>query len=96
MFARNPTLSSRTAGRHLGVGHSLVLTILHDDGLYHYRYSTMHRLMEVDRPRHLGYCQRILTSLQHDPDIVGHVLCTDEAQFTREGIFNWHDSHHWH
>ncbi|KAJ8893705.1 hypothetical protein PR048_006305 [Dryococelus australis] len=96
MLARNPTLSPRTTGRHLGVSHSLVLTILHDDGLYPYCYSAMHHLMERDRPRRLEYCQRMLTSLQQDPDFVGHILWTDEAQFTHEGIFNWHNSHYWH
>ncbi|KAJ8888045.1 hypothetical protein PR048_007531 [Dryococelus australis] len=71
------------AGRRLGVSHSLVLTILHDDGLYPYCYSAIRR-------------QGMLTSLQHDPDFVGHILWTDETQFTRECPFSWHDSHHWH
>ncbi|KAJ8895291.1 hypothetical protein PR048_000616 [Dryococelus australis] len=79
------------AGRHLGVIHYLVLTILHDDGLYPYCYSAIHNLMG-DRPRRLEYCHRMLTSLQHDPDFVGHILWTDEAQFTRKGIFNCHNS----
>ncbi|KAJ8878695.1 hypothetical protein PR048_019280 [Dryococelus australis] len=84
------------AGRRLGVSYSLVLTILHDDGLYPYCYNAIHPLIERDRPRHFKYCQGMLTSLQHNPDFVGHIRWTDEAQFTREGISNWHNSHHWH
>ncbi|KAJ8873073.1 hypothetical protein PR048_026689 [Dryococelus australis] len=41
MFAKNLTLSSRPAGQHLGVNHSLVMTILHNHGLYLYHYSTI-------------------------------------------------------
>ncbi|KAJ8873572.1 hypothetical protein PR048_024390 [Dryococelus australis] len=81
MFARNPTLSSCTARQHLSVSHSLILTILHDDGLYPYRYSAIHHLMEGYRLRRLEYCQGMLTSLQHDPDFMGHILWMDEAQF---------------
>ncbi|KAJ8888532.1 hypothetical protein PR048_008023 [Dryococelus australis] len=47
-------------GLRLGVSHSLVLTILHDDGVYHYRYSAIHHLMEGERPRRLEYCQGML------------------------------------
>ncbi|KAJ8892679.1 hypothetical protein PR048_005260 [Dryococelus australis] len=76
MFARNPTLSSCTAGRRQGVSHSLVLTILHGDD-YPYRYSTINHLIKGDRLHHLEYCQRMLKSLHNDRDFVGHILWTD-------------------
>jgi hypothetical protein len=51
--------------------------------------------MPHDYHHHLQYCKWLLWEHERDPGFLEHILWLDEAAFTREGVFNSHNSHLW-
>lgn len=52
-------------------------------------------LIDNDEFSRVVYCQRINAKLAQDPNFLERVLWTDEAQFTRSGLFNSCNFHMW-
>lgn len=48
-----------------------------------------------DFDKRVQFCRFLLHSDVDDPDFLKRILWTDESKFTREGIFNQHNLHHW-
>ena len=64
-------------------------------GQYPYHLQRMQHLTTDDFPRRVNFCQRFMQQKVATPDFSNIVLYTDEASFTREGIFHTHNSHVW-
>jgi hypothetical protein len=79
----------------LGVEHRAVYLILQDEDLYPYHYSWVQGLMPHDYHHCLQYCEWLLLELECDLGFLEHILWLDEAAFTREGVFNSHNSQLW-
>jgi hypothetical protein len=94
MVAQDQCCSTRGIARELGVEHRAVHLILQDEDLYPYHCSWVQGLMAHDY-RRLQYCEWLLREHERDPDFLEHILWSDEAAITREGVFNSQNSHLW-
>jgi hypothetical protein len=52
-------------------------------------------LKPEDPPRRIVFCQWLLQKIDEEPNFLSIVLTTDEAGFTRDGVFNSHNTHIW-
>jgi len=92
--AANPGTSTRRISSAEGVHRSTVWRILHEDRLYPYLQRVQGLKLE-DLPRRVTFCQWCLEQCVRNPQFLWKLLFTDEAMFTRNGIFNFHNVHIW-
>lgn len=90
-----PETSTRRLAAEYGVSQSTVNRMLHMHSLHPYHVQKVQALLPTDRPKRIQFCQWILEKYYEDPQFLSHVIFTDEAGFTREGIFNSHNTHIW-
>jgi hypothetical protein len=57
-------------------------------------WRTLH-LKQEDPPRRIAVCQWLLQKIDDEPNFLSIVLTTNEAEFTRDGVFNSHNTHIW-
>ena len=92
MIERSPRLSTRrTASRIGGVSHMLVLRTLHEEDFYPYHDQPVQHLQPGDHAERMDFCRWI----QAHPELLGVILFTDEASFTRDGVNNSRNVHTW-
>lgn len=92
---QDPTTSIRALSRMLDIHRCSVHRILHEHRMHAYHFRRVHCLMPQDYPRRIEFCTWLLENERREPGFVHRILFTDESQFTREGIFNSHNSHIW-
>ena len=85
----DPQISTRrltiTFGRHsLQCG----VYLLHRQELYPYHLKRVQTLHPIDPPNRIAFCKWLLDEITQAPDFPAHVLCTDDAGFTRGEVFN--------
>lgn len=88
-FLRNPQESTRTAARRYNVSQFFVWKLLNASGLHPYHFQPVQDLLLADYPRRVEFCRW----LQENREI--NILWTDEATFSRIGLFNVHNEHYW-
>jgi len=93
--AANPGTSTRRISSAEGVHGSTVWRILHEDRLYPYHLQRVQGLKPEDLPRRVRFCQCCLGQCVRHPKFLWKLLFTDEAMFTRDGIFNFRNVHIW-
>ena len=93
--AANPGTSTRRISSAEGVHHSTVWRILHEDRLCPYHLQRVQILKPEDLPRRVRFCQWCLEQCVQHPQFLWKLLLTDEAMFTRDGIFNFNNVHVW-
>ena len=91
--AASPGTSTRRISE--GVHRSTVWRILHEERLYRYHLQRIQGLKPEDLPRRVRFCQWCLKQCVRHPQFLWKILFTDEAMFTRDGIFNFHNVHMW-
>ncbi|KAJ8943501.1 hypothetical protein NQ318_016281 [Aromia moschata] len=70
--------------------------ILKKEILHPYHYTTVQQLLPQYLPAHLQFAQFLQQNMQtENPDFLNKFLFTDEATFTRRGVFNWRNNHLW-
>ncbi|GIY86892.1 uncharacterized protein CDAR_498481 [Caerostris darwini] len=79
----------------MNVSSSTVHRLLRAEGLYPYRYRTVQGLHPGDFPRRTDFCEWLLQQHETDKAFIAHILKTDEARFTRDGVFNSRNNHMW-
>jgi len=89
----NPSISSRSVGRALGVSHQSVLRTLHEDGMHPHLLQRVQAITPDDYLPSLNFARWYLQQTAANPTFPADVLFTDEATFTRSGMFNIHNSH---
>ena len=95
-LAQNPELSTRQLAAEFGVDHTIIWKILHDENLYPYHLQRVQALYEGDRERRVDFCRWFLNQHGvHGGNFAWNILFTDEANFTRDGINNFHNQHLW-
>jgi hypothetical protein len=92
---REPWRSSRDIARELGLSQLRVLEVLHADQLHPYHYSRSAHLFADDHPLRMQFCEWLRHQHAADELLLHNILWTDEACFTREGVFSVHNSHLW-
>jgi hypothetical protein len=94
-IAANPGTSTRRISSAEGVHHSIVWRILHEDRLYPYHLQCVQGLKPENLPCHVRFCQCCLEQCVRHPQFLWKLLFTNEAMFTRDGVFNFHNVHIW-
>lgn len=91
----NPSTSTRKLALQFNVCRHSIQSVLHADLLYPYHVQRVQALLPRDFPTRLGFCQWYLQHLGNNPNFTSLVLFTDEANFSREAIINFHNNHFW-
>jgi hypothetical protein len=66
----------------IGVSRMQVLRTVHEEDLYPYHHPTVQNLKPGDHAQRMDLCHWI----QAHPELLGVILFTDEASFTRDGV----------
>lgn len=89
---QDPGTSTRKIAVQENISRSSVWRIMHEQQLYPYHIQRVQSLTPDDfQPRRV-FCQWMI---QRNVDFTRKILFTDEASFTREGLFNPHNFHQW-
>lgn len=95
VFNNDRTMSTRRAARQLGVCQSKVFRALKQDHRKAFHLQPVQGLLPEDAERRLTFCRWILESVEINPHFLHKVLWTDESNFTRAGVVNYHNLHVW-
>lgn len=95
LITADPTLSTRAVGIMCGVDKMDVWRCWNRFGLHPFHFRKVQGLIDNDGFSRVVYCQRMNEKLLQNPNFLNSVLWTDEAQFTRSGVFNSHNFHMW-
>lgn len=92
-----PDVSTRRLARRYSVSNSTIWEIIHRAGYYPYHLQRVQALYAGDRERRLFFCHWFLEQPRRVlyTNFAWSVLFTDEAEFTRNGINNFHNQHLW-
>ncbi|KAJ4425631.1 hypothetical protein ANN_27827 [Periplaneta americana] len=90
-----PSISTRRVALQVNVPHTTVWRLLKEYQLYPYHLQRVLALSPADYPVRVRFCQWFLQQCGVNPYFPALVLFTDEAQFTRDGITNFHSQHVW-
>lgn len=94
-FEANPTNSIREASRDLGISFSSIQRILSKHKRHPFSFYNVQSLILGDSQRRIQFCQWLLLRCQEDERFLEDIIWTDEAKFTRNGMYNRHNSHYW-
>lgn len=95
VVAEEPNISIRRLALRMGVSTFIVWRTLREQGLHPYHIQRVQALEPGDPPRRLAFCHWLRAILQQQPNFLNNVIFTDEAGFTRDGIFNSQNTHIW-
>lgn len=95
LVAADPTISTRVAARRLGLTHWKVWFTLHTARLHPYHYTPVHALEEGDPVRRIEFCRFMINADMENSTFLQKILWTDESNFDRSGINNYHNLHYW-
>lgn len=90
-----PSTSTRIIGNRLNVNHVSVWQVLKEQGLYPYSRQKVQALGPDDFQPRLLFCRWLLRRCNLRRHFEKFVLFTDEACFTRDGVFNSKNNHLW-
>lgn len=91
----NQSTSSRSIAQNMHVNHVSVWQVLREQQLHAYHIQKVQALTPADFQPRLNFCHWFLQQCQLQANFPRFVLFTDEASFTREGIFNSRNNHVW-
>jgi hypothetical protein len=94
-FENEPSTSTRAIGHAMGVAHNTVWKVVHEQQLHPYHLQKVQAMGPADFPLRVNFCQWYLNRLVDNPHFGSMVLFSDEAQFTKDGLFNSRNSHLW-
>ncbi|GBL99248.1 hypothetical protein AVEN_177293-1 [Araneus ventricosus] len=89
------SLSTRSVAHAVEISRSSVWTILRENEIHPYHVQRIQTLQPGDYEPRIAFAQWYLEKCVTDSILPTKVLFTDEASFTREGIFNTHNAHFW-
>lgn len=92
---RDPGVSVRTIAAAEGISHSIIWEILHEQLLYPYHIQRVQKLSAHDYPARRQFCEWLIQKCTENRNFPTDILFTDEAGFTKDGIFNYHNEHQW-
>jgi hypothetical protein len=90
-----PNVSGPRLALRMGVSSFTIWRTLHKQGLHPYHLQRVQHLKPEDPPRRIAFCQWLLQKIDEEPNFLRIVLTRDEAGFTRDGVFNSHNTHIW-
>lgn len=94
-FSQNPEASTRRVAQQLGLRSVDVWRIVKREGLRPYHHVPVQALLEGDYSRRVQFCRWLLDCDLRNRSFLNRILWTDESQFTRDGVTNFHNLHTW-
>jgi len=91
MVQRSPRLYARRMASCVRVSRMQVWRTLHEEDFYPYHDQTVQHLEPSDHAQRMDFCHWI----KAHPELLGVILFTDEASFTRDGVNNSRNLHTW-
>lgn len=91
----DPSISIRRLSLQFNVSTHKIFHVLHAENLYPYHHTPVQELLPDDLEGRLEFCNWLLERNLDDNDFISRILWTDESQFTRDGITNFHNLHTW-
>lgn len=88
-------ISTRKIALQLHVNHVTVFAILKEQLLYPYHIQRVQALLPRDFPNRLAFSIWMLEMIGQNAEFLQHILFTDEANFSRDAIINYHNNHIW-
>ncbi|CAF4895909.1 unnamed protein product [Pieris macdunnoughi] len=95
LFEEDPTRSVRDVASLLEISTWKVWNVLRQNNKYAFHYTPVQGLENNDFDNRVRFCRFLLHTDVDDPDFLKSILWTDESKFTKEGILNLHNLHHW-
>ena len=68
---------------------------MHDENFHPYHSTPVQGLLPEDFHQRIQFCNWLLEQNVDDDRFIKNILWTDELQFTRDGITNFHNFHTW-
>lgn len=90
-----PGISTRRLAVRHGISQFIAWRTLKEQGLHPYHVQKVQALQPGDPARRQVFCRWLLHKAEEQPNFVNNLLTTDEAGFTRDGVFNMHNTHVW-
>lgn len=94
-FQRDPTISTRTVARLLGISQWKAWHTVHENNQHPYHYTPVQVIEEGDFIRRVQFCRYLLDMDGEDHNYLKKILWTDESKFDQDGITNYHNAHYW-
>ena len=94
-FHAFPRMSLRQAALESGLCKDSIHRILLKHKFHPFSFHMVQGLKETDFLRRQNFCEFILIRSEGDDSYLGNIIWTDEAKFTKNGLFNRHNSHYW-
>lgn len=91
----NPSLSTRKIALQLEVSPTTVWKVLKRNLLYPYHIQRVQALLPQDFHTRLMFCRWLMHMMAHNNNFLRNILFTDEANFSRDAIVNFHNDHFW-
>lgn len=91
----NPRTSTRQVASEVGCSQTSVWNIFHDANLHPFKLTKVQDLAPGDPLLRLNYCNWLTARIAENQHFLSFVCSTDEKGFSREGMFNAHNSHYW-
>lgn len=91
----DPEISSRNLAGEIGVSKTKVLSVLHKSNLHPYHFTKVQGLEPNDHAARVDFCRYLINSDIEQYHFFKKILWTDEALFTRQGVFNCRNMHMW-
>lgn len=91
----NPSISIRRLALQLNVSRYRIHQVLHKENLHPYHITPVQELLPIDHNKRLEFCNLLMERNLDNDSFVKRILWTDESQFTRDGITNFHNLHTW-
>ncbi len=79
----------------LNISKTSTLRVYKRMGFKAYVPRLVHELNEDDYNRRIEFCETFLSLLDEEPDLINHVIWSDEASFKLNGQVNRHNSVYW-
>lgn len=94
-FDINPHTSTKAVAIECGLSQATIWRILKKSKFRPYRPQIVQALHPNDPQTRIDWCNQMLIHIDNTPTFLQHILWTDEAKFTRDGVVNRHNQHFW-
>ena len=91
----DPSLSIRRLALQFQVSFRTIYKLLHRENLHPFHATPVQGLLPPDMAQRLEFCNFLLEREFAEGTMLDKILWTDESQFTRDGITNFHNLHAW-
>ncbi|GBP58037.1 hypothetical protein EVAR_39753_1 [Eumeta japonica] len=95
LFEEDGTRSIRNVASLLEISIWKVWKVLRQNNKHVFHYTPVQGLEDNDFGNRVRFCRFLLHADVDDPDFLKSILWTDESKFTKQGILNLHNLHHW-